>query len=217
MSPIPDSRTHADLVGDWIRGWALCKQTRPPQAVDGGWRVEVGWPEQRARLVFPALCDGLVEAAAEIDEPWTYLKVCAPVEALRPLLPPRWVAESRGYMMTVDVLADTPARLPPGYWLAREQEGAVALARVLTDAGELAAAGRVARSGGFAVFDRIVTEEGHRRRGLATAVMRTLAADGLRQGASRGLLVGTEMGRQLYQALGWRVHAPYASAVIPGG
>src|SRR4051812_15212816 len=120
MSSILDGPADANLVGDWIAGWAICRQTPPPRAIDGGWRVEVGWPDQRARLVFPALCDGLARAAAEIDEAWIYLKACVPVEALRPLLPARWVAESRGFMMTADALKDAPARLAPGYRMTLE-------------------------------------------------------------------------------------------------
>ena len=215
---MPDDSTAADpaLVALWIRGWSLCRGAPPPQPVDGGWRVEVGWPDQRARLVFPAVCEGLAQAAREIDEPFVFLKLCAPVEALRPLLPACWEAEPRGWMMTVAALSGEPSATPAGYRAVVEDEGEVTIVRVLTDGGETAALGRVGLSGDLAVFDRIATEAPHRRRGLASTVMRTLEACARDRGARAGALVGTDMGRRLYESLGWRVHTPYSSAVIPG-
>jgi hypothetical protein len=42
-----------------------------------------------------------------------------------------------------------------------------------------------------------------------------LAREAFEQGAPKGLLSATEMGRWLYETIGWIVHAPYTSAVIP--
>jgi len=204
------------LVALWVRGWSLCRGAPAPHPVDGGWRVEVGWPDQRARLVFPTVCDGLARAAREITEPFVFLKLCGPVEALRPLLPARWQAEPRGWMMTIDEVWGEPAAPPAGYVAAMEDAGQVRIVRMLTGDGETAASGRVGLSGGVAVFDRIATEVPHRRRGLASAVMRSLQACARDRGARGGVLVGTDMGRRHYESLGWRVHTPYASAVIPG-
>jgi len=36
----------------------------------------------------------------------------------------------------------------------------------------------------------------------------------LDQGARNGLLSATQMGRWLYESIGWAVHSPYTSAVI---
>jgi len=88
--------------------------------------------------------------------------------------------------------------------------------RVLTPGGDLAASGHVALDETFAIYDRIVTEPAHQRRGLGRAVMHTLQALARTHGRHVGALVATDQGRRLYESLGWRLHAPWATAVIPG-
>ncbi|WP_323959288.1 GNAT family N-acetyltransferase [Arthrobacter sp. JZ12] len=73
----------------------------------------------------------------------------------------------------------------------------------VTANGEEAARGSVARQDGYAVFDRIVTEEKYRRRGLGSFVMRALTADILEEDVDTGLLMASADGRHLYQHLGW--------------
>lgn len=74
--------------------------------------------------------------------------------------------------------------------------------RVTAD-GEEAARGSVARHNSYAVYDRIVTQEKYRRRGLGTFVMRALTADILEEDVETGLLMASADGRHLYQHLGW--------------
>jgi GNAT superfamily N-acetyltransferase len=92
---------------------------------------------------------------------------------------------------------------------------AVTVARVLTTNGEIASIGRVAFVGDFAIYDRIETHNAHRRRKLASAVMNRLQSVALARGRTRGVLVATADGLTLYEALGWHLHSPYTTAVIP--
>jgi predicted GNAT family acetyltransferase len=69
---------------------------------------------------------------------------------------------------------------------------------------ELAARGSVAVVGEYAVYDRIVTEEGYRRRGLGSYVMRALTAAVLEDDITTGLLMASADGRALYAFLGWQ-------------
>jgi hypothetical protein len=85
----------------------------------------------------------------------------------------------------------------------------------LSASGELAASGRITLDGGCAVFDQIVTSESHRRLGLATVVMQSLDVLARQASVSERLLVATEEGRRLYTKLGWRLLAPWATAVLP--
>jgi GNAT superfamily N-acetyltransferase len=212
-------RPRADpaVVEAWVRGWTLCRQTAPPEAVaGGGWRVEVGWPDQQARYVFPEPDAELERLGHAIEDAWVYLKACAPVDEVAPLLPPRWRLEARGAMMLKPALMAAPVSPPQGYKIGLETYGPVTVAQVTAPDGDFAAWGRVARSGDFAVFDRVATAETHRRRGLGRSVMATLERIGEEAGATGGLLVATPMGLMLYEPLGWRLHAHYASAVIPG-
>lgn len=86
--------------------------------------------------------------------------------------------------------------------------------RYVDASGRTAAQGGVVFNAGCAVFDRIETMEGHRRQGLASAVM---AALDTKAGDAERLLVATEAGRALYASLGWQVLAPYSTAVLAVG
>ncbi len=46
--------------------------------------------------------------------------------------------------------------------------------------------------------------------------MHALQAVAHAHGRHAGVLVATGMGRSLYESLGWRLHAPWVTAVIPG-
>ncbi|NHZ36198.1 GNAT family N-acetyltransferase [Massilia sp. CCM 8692] len=74
--------------------------------------------------------------------------------------------------------------------------------------------GRVVVHGTTAVFDRIETFAPHQRKGLGSALMAALDPLAQQAGVSERLLVATEAGRSLYLALGWRVLAPYSTAVL---
>lgn len=204
------------VVQAWIAGWALARETGPPVKVNGGWRVDVGWPRQRVRYVFPRSCPELRRLAETIDEPWVFLKACAGPDAIRPLLPPRWTIQPQGFMMTRASLTDEPPRsLPSGYSLETMEHLPVPIATIHSADGELAASGRVAIVRDFAIYDRVETHPNHRRRGLGSAIVRALGSVSQLRGATRGVLVATQEGRALYEALDWQLCSLYTTAVIP--
>jgi GNAT superfamily N-acetyltransferase len=206
-------RADPELVAAWVRGWALSREVAAPTPQADGFRVEVGWPDQVRRFVFPALSDEIARLGREIDAPFVYLKACASAEALRRVLGPPWAVTAPRYMMTVGDLNHPAPGLPQGYRLdvGAGRSGPIA---VVAAGDEVAATGRVVTVDRLAVFDRIVTDPGHQRRGLGTVVMAALGQAAHDLGATRGVLVATEAGRGLYESLGWRLHSPYASAVI---
>jgi GNAT superfamily N-acetyltransferase len=155
--------------------------------------------------------------AATIADPWVFLKVCAPPEAMRAILPPRWVIQPVGFMMTCSgPMGADEAALPEGYTLDLMEDLPVPIARVLTAEGEVAVTGRIALVEDFVIYDRIETHVDHRRRGLGRVVMRALEEIGRSRGKTQGALVATADGRALYESLGWRMHSLYSTAVIPG-
>jgi predicted GNAT family acetyltransferase len=83
-----------------------------------------------------------------------------------------------------------------------------------TRLGQVAAQGKAALTGEYAVIDQVVTEPDHRRRGLGTTVMQALAHATTRRGASTGVLVATADGLGLYRSLGWTVASPMTAAVL---
>lgn len=204
----------ADTVRTWVRAWTVSRELDPPRAHGSGWRVEVGLPEQRRRHVFPALGEDLRTLGADVREPWCFLKCLTTVDALRAALPARWSLQPQSAMMVFEGAPPAPPALPAGYTLDVPVEAPVPHVRVLAADGALAADGRVVMVGDEAIIDRIGTDAAHRRRGLGTAVMCALHAIARERGARRGLLVATQQGQALYETLGWRAIAPYASAVV---
>ena len=219
---MPDTRPDSpdDVFPPWIRGWALARHVPPPVPHADGFRIEVGLPTQAARYVFRHPSPALRELGATITQPWIYLKACATSAQLRALLPAHWRIEDEHWMMACDA-RPFPGDdvLPHGYALQVDDDGersALAQVRIVDAHGALAASGHLALDARFAIYDRIVTEPAHQRRGLGRAVMRALQALAHAHGRHAGALVATQPGRALYESLGWRLHAPWASAVIPG-
>ena len=196
------------LLRSWLIGWTLARETSPPVADSGGLRVDVGWPHQRVRYVFPAVSEGYRRLGETIVEPWIQLKVCADAAAVRDLLLPRWVVQPPGFMMTTDALRPASLDLPSEYSLEANKDLSVPVVCVVAADGETASVGRVVTVDGFAIYDRIETHAAHRRRGLARAVMGRLSEIAQSRDASRGVLVATAEGKSLYEALGWQLHAP---------
>jgi len=204
-----------DLIALFVRGWAMTRNVAPPVATLGGYHIHVGQPDQKARYVFAALDrDALAALARSIDEPLIYLKVCEAPEAVRAVLPAQWIIrEPPTFMMTARLDAAAPV-LPDGYHFDVETDGALSSATI-TFRENVVARARTALLGDTVLFDQVSTDEAHRRKGLGRALMQGLANKALERDAPKGLLCATEMGRFLYQSLGWTVHAPYTSAVIP--
>jgi GNAT superfamily N-acetyltransferase len=212
-------RSQADpsVVQAWVRGWTLARDTRPPVAHADGWRVDIGWPQQRVRYVFSRCSKALQSLAETIIDPWIFLKVCAAPEVVQMLLPSRWIIQPLGFMMICTAQGrEQDVSLSGAYILNLTEAPTVTVAKVLTENGEIASIGRVVFVDDFAIYDRIETHNDHRRRGLASAVMNMLQTAALARAKTRGVLVATSDGRALYETLGWRLHSLYTTAVIPG-
>jgi len=212
----PDS--HLEVFLAWIRGWALTREVGPPVARGDGYLITVGAPRQAARHVFPRASPTLSALGDSITQPWVFLKACAEADELRALLAPRWELQPAAFMMTCGGATFAGGALAPGYALevtdALARTGR-AQVRVLAPDGAVAASGHIALGERRAIYDRIGTEPAHQRRGLGSAVMHALQRLAHANGRHAGVLVATAQGRALYQSLGWRLHAPWATAVIP--
>ena len=213
--PPPD-----DVFLAWIRGWAITREVAPPVAHADGFRIEVGQPRQAARYVFRHASPTLRELGETIVQPWVFLKAAAGTDELRALLPAHWRLEPEGTLMTCgDATFSGSAALAPGYALHTRDAAARtrrADVEVRASDGSLAASGHLALDERFAIYDRIVTEPAHQRRGLGRAVMHALQALARAHGRRANVLVASTQGRALYETLGWRAHAPWSTAVIPG-
>ncbi|KRA64400.1 hypothetical protein ASD89_20045 [Caulobacter sp. Root656] len=205
------------LVEAWAAGWALSRGVGAPIRTAGGHRIVVGQPGHAERFVFPALdAAALSDLAARITAPGIFLKAfCAP-EALLAAVDARWSPQAPGDLMAADLVAvPPPATLAAGYLQKLRAEGAVLVVEIHDAEGVLAASGRAALTGGFAVFDKIITDPAHQRRGLGRVVMGVLGERARALGADQGVLVATPEGRALYEVLGWRFEGRMETVVIP--
>ena len=209
-----------DVFLTWIHGWAVARSLAPPVPHGDGFHIAVDAPRQASRYVFPQASPTLRDCGATIDSPWVFLKTRATSDELRALLPDRWRIEPLHWMMTCD---DRPfprsGTLASGYALQVDDDtarSACGHVSVLAPDGELAASGHLVLGERMAIYDRIVTEPAHQRRGLGRAVMQSLQSIAHAHGRHAGVLVATDEGRALYETLGWRLQAPWAGAVIPG-
>ncbi|WP_237100946.1 GNAT family N-acetyltransferase [Nonomuraea sp. MG754425] len=180
-----------------------------------GLRVDVGLPGHVARHIVAAPTPEILRhLTGTLTVAGTWLKLCGPAQAVVPHLPPGWDVKDPEFMMTAALVREPARPAPPGYHLAVTTRAGVTAVRLLTTAGEVAARGQFAVAGATAVVDRVETGDGHRRRGLGTAVMRTIAATAAAKGARTGVLVATAQGQALYSTLGWSLHTPVTAAVL---
>jgi len=204
------------LIEAWLRARSVARGLPQPVADHGGLRLETGLPKETRRYVFARATEGLREIADDVCEPRIFLKLCDTAEKLRNCIPSRWQIAPPNYMMVCDgdsARRRGARRLAAGYRLELETECAVTRACILSSSGEIAASGYAAEYAGAFIYDRIVTGEAHRRKGLGAAIMTALAA-ARRSSAAMQILVATPAGRELYRTLGWIDYAPYTTAVI---
>jgi GNAT superfamily N-acetyltransferase len=204
----------AALVKGWLAGRSIARGLPAPVDDSGGWRVDTGLPDELRRHVFVEPTAGLQKLARSLHQPKVLLKLCGSEETMRPLLPPRWRIRPGGFFMTSAGGFEGPAPLPPGYEMTVSVAGGVVAATVRTGGGAIAAQGFAAETEDTFVYDRIVTDVAHRRRGLARAVMKALGT-ARRSTAARPALVATDEGRALYSTMGWIVRSPWTTAAIP--
>ena len=193
----------------------LSRGKAAPEAIEGGWRVQVDEPDQTARYVFPNAGEPVQNLMQSVAPTLTPIKVCATLDEVAPLLTPPWVVDRTSPMMAKAILAAANATVAEGYATLVTGAGDLLIAMAVTRTQDIVAGGRVALIEDTAIFDQIWTHEAHRRRRLGSSIMRTLENVAVERGAVRGMLVATEAGCALYSTLGWRAYAPYTTAIVP--
>jgi len=151
------------------------------------------------------------ELARTIHQPGHFIKLCGSSDELRGAMPSRWRLDQERYFMT-GPQASTPQPLPQGYTIEIEQSDMIRRVAIRYETGDQAASGYAVESHDAFIYDRIETAPAHGRKGLGSIVMASLAQT--KRGDVPELLVATNEGRLLYEALGWRVLSPYATAFL---
>lgn len=196
----------------WLSARSIARGLPLPIPDHGGFRVDTNSDAEIARWVFPKASSGIEHLARSISDSRYLLKMCGAADDLQSVLPSGWKLHAPGYFMQA-AFKTSIGHPPLGYTIEVKRTGMVSEARVFTEAGALAASGYAAETNDVFVYDRIITEPNHRRRGLARALMQTLH-DSRQNPSATELLVATEDGRTLYSALGWTTISPYSTASI---
>ncbi|GGN92312.1 hypothetical protein GCM10010112_79350 [Actinoplanes lobatus] len=211
-----------ETVVRWQHGWAVARSVAPPEAVDGGLRSDSRQPtrdvDYLALDVDPATLAGLAgRVAAERAVTWLTVATIDPDATAAALEAAGLVLLQKSEaMMAIDLRKHPRREAAAGYRVETVRSGAVVTATVVHESGEVAAWGNAGLSGTDAVADKIETHAAHRRRGLASTVMGSLAAEAVAAGAEQGLLIASVDGQMLYPRLGWRTIAHVLIATIPG-
>ncbi|MFJ7156360.1 GNAT family N-acetyltransferase [Streptomyces sp. NPDC101118] len=202
-----------DAARSWVEGWTVSRRTPKPVDTPWGLSIRVGLPDQPVRHV---LLDTDAETARDlvgsVTEPATWIKAFLAPDVMQPWFPLAWEPTDPGFLMAVDLRPAT-VRAPDGYTVATETADGVTNVRVLAADGTLAARGQTGLTAGACVFDQIITEEAHQRRGLGTLVVSALTNAAVEHGATTATLGATVQGRALYETLGWKTLTPLTGFV----
>jgi hypothetical protein len=201
------------ILNAWITARSIARGLPQPIAEYGGFRVDTNTDAEVRRWVFPRFGPGIEALGRFLNEPRYFLKLCGEADELRSALPHVWVLHAPSYFMQGSG-AHPQRSMPDGYRIDVRRAGMVVEARVLTNEGLLAASGYAAETQGIFIYDRIVTDPGHGRKGLGSVVMAALQS-AKELAATPEFLVATEEGRALYATLGWRTISAYSTASIP--
>ncbi|GAA0455200.1 hypothetical protein Aca07nite_80530 [Actinoplanes capillaceus] len=211
-----------ETVVRWQRGWSVARSLPLAETVGGGLRSHCRQPtrdvEYLALDVDPATLAGLAgRVAAERTVTWLTVPTTDPDATAAALEAAGLVLLQKSEaMMAIDLREHPRREAAAGYRVETVRSGAVVTATVVHESGEVAAWGTAGLSGTDAVADKIETHAAHRRRGLASTVMGSLAAEAVAAGAEQGLLVASVDGQIVYPRLGWRTIAHVLIATIPG-
>ena len=206
----------SDIVESWLKAWSISRELPLPVKFKSGLKVDVGFEKQKTRYVFAQLNNDFIQLSKDIDEPWVFLKVCSPPEEVKRNISKKWIIQPQGYMMSCfNPMTIGDISLHNDYKLEITNYNSTYIIKILTQKGEVASTGRLILVDELAVYDRILTDDNHKRKGLARFLMKELEKIALSKGISKNFLVATEEGKSLYEALGWKLYSLYTSIVIP--
>lgn len=204
-----------DVIEKWLKAWSLSRELPLPVNYKSGFKIDVGYEKQKARYIFSELNDDFTQVSKSINEPWVFLKVCAAAHEIKPVISEKWIIQPQGFMMYCFHPMNIPMiSLSDDYKLEFSHYNSTYVVEIVDKKGEPAAIGRVVLVDDLAVYDRISTEIYHRRKGLATILMKELEKIALSKGVFKNFLVATEEGKFLYESLGWKLYSLYISIVI---
>jgi GNAT superfamily N-acetyltransferase len=217
-----------DLIVRWQRGWGVARALPAAEDVGGGLRLHCMQPGRDVEYValdadddVPSLTRLADRVAGEHAVTWLTVPTTDPAATGSTLEAAGLIVLKRSeVLMTVDLRGHPRSRPAAPYRVLTQvdphQGDVVVTATVRHESEGVGARGTMGVTGTDAVADRIETVPAHRRKGLASAIMSTLASSAVEEGADHGILVASEDGQRLYTTLGWQPVADVLIATTPG-
>jgi len=208
--PVRLGRDTVRLASAWLTGWCASRGFEAPVPTGGGYWVypredgrerELLWPDPHQ----PIEPDLLATIGASSVPSWVTVAT-TDVSSTQGLLADRGVVPAGWpeWLMASELATGTNGDCPGGCTPSIGRVDDVFVGEVRGSAGDLVASGRMALTeDGFAVADRIVTEEGYRRQGFGRWLMTELGSAARDAGATHGLLIASVEGHLLYEAMSW--------------
>ena len=204
-----------DIILKWLKAWSLSRELSLPVPYKSGFKVDVGSENQKTRYVFPKLNEDFFQLCEEVSEPYIFLKFCGSPIEIENKIPVNWQVQPQGYMMfCFHKMKNIDTKLSENYILFFESYNSTFVIKILAENNEIASEGRVVIVDDLAVYDRIITNNIHKRKGLASILMKELEKIALSKQVYKNFLVATEDGKYLYESLGWELYSLYTSIVI---
>ncbi|WP_300675155.1 GNAT family N-acetyltransferase [Soonwooa sp.] len=204
-----------DIILKWLKAWSLSRELPLPVTYKSGFKVDVGFENQKTRYVFSKPNDDFFQLSEEINEPYIFLKFCGAPSEIKDKISEKWKIQPQGYMMfCFHPMKNIENKLNENYSLSFENYNSTFVVKILAKNGEIASQGRVVLVDDIAVYDRIITNNSYKRKGLASILMKELEKIALSKQVYQNFLVATEEGKHLYESLGWKLYSLYTSIVI---
>ena len=112
-----------EMLGAWVRGWAVSRAAPPPVDEPDGHRVDVGLPGHRVRYLLRSPST-VATRARTVAAPGTWLKTCGARSAVLAGLTAEWEVGKTEYLMTFDG-GFPPVEVPAPYSVAVTGDGPV--------------------------------------------------------------------------------------------
>ncbi|MFS8099491.1 GNAT family N-acetyltransferase [Lentzea alba] len=195
----------SDLIERWHRGW-IAADGLTSEYRDGFLVVHVNRPNRKYEWIATddAAIAEIAKVVAATEEPnWLSVPTLAPVKVAAAIEEAGLIVARPDETFMRCALDEHPQFDPPTGYAVEVTRDPIIGVRVLGANGEQAASGLMAVVGEDAVAHRIETSAEHRRRGLGSVVMGTLAWEAVKCGARTGLLFSSTEGVHLYRRLGW--------------
>ncbi|GAA2384335.1 GNAT family N-acetyltransferase [Dactylosporangium salmoneum] len=217
-----------NLIARWQHGWGVARALPVAEDVGGGLRVRCMQPGRDVEYVALDADEDLASltrladlVAGEDTVTWLTVPTTDPARAASALVDAGLIVlKSSELLMTADLRGHPQHISAAPYRLLTQVDShrgdSVVAATAQHESGEVGARGTMGLTGTDAIADRIETMPAHRRKGLASAIMSSLARSAIEEGVEHGILIASEDGQRLYTTLGWQPVANVLITTTPG-